>query len=177
MNAGAGGFAAALYRDPVWVMNVVPVEREPSTMGQKAGAKRKARRGLRADTDSDTSTDADTDTGTGTDTVTGTGTEEAAEGTAGGGKDAGGGEGADTGAGTGADRQSAKGLGRSSGIERGPEAAGREARRVAGGLLGIVYERGLIGTFHDWYCDILCIPHTHSGTVTSSVILIPLVVL
>ncbi|PON58015.1 hypothetical protein PanWU01x14_169460 [Parasponia andersonii] len=33
MNAYLGGFAAALIRDPVWVMNVVPVEAETNTLG------------------------------------------------------------------------------------------------------------------------------------------------
>ncbi|CAN1308577.1 Probable methyltransferase PMT15 [Linum perenne] len=33
MNAGLGGFAAAVVRDPVWVMNVVPVEAEVNTLG------------------------------------------------------------------------------------------------------------------------------------------------
>ncbi|CAI0470604.1 unnamed protein product [Linum tenue] len=33
MNAYLGGFAAALVRDPVWVMNVVPVESRVDTLG------------------------------------------------------------------------------------------------------------------------------------------------
>lgn len=33
MNAGLGGFAAALVDDPVWVMNVVPNEAETNTLG------------------------------------------------------------------------------------------------------------------------------------------------
>ncbi|XP_038709179.1 probable methyltransferase PMT15 [Tripterygium wilfordii] len=33
MNANLGGFAAALVDDPVWVMNVVPVEAEINTLG------------------------------------------------------------------------------------------------------------------------------------------------
>lgn len=33
MNAYLGGFAAALIEDPVWVMNVVPVEAEVNTLG------------------------------------------------------------------------------------------------------------------------------------------------
>lgn len=33
MNAGLGGFAAALLDDPVWVMNVVPVEAPVNTLG------------------------------------------------------------------------------------------------------------------------------------------------
>ncbi|KAL5727670.1 hypothetical protein ACHQM5_000839 [Ranunculus cassubicifolius] len=33
MNAGLGGFAAALYKDPLWVMNVVPVEAKVNTLG------------------------------------------------------------------------------------------------------------------------------------------------
>ncbi|XP_052183717.1 probable methyltransferase PMT15 [Diospyros lotus] len=33
MNAYLGGFAAALVEDPVWVMNVVPVEAEINTLG------------------------------------------------------------------------------------------------------------------------------------------------
>ncbi|KAL0397852.1 UNVERIFIED_CONTAM: putative methyltransferase PMT15 [Sesamum calycinum] len=33
MNAGLGGFAAALVNDPVWVMNVIPVEAEVNTLG------------------------------------------------------------------------------------------------------------------------------------------------
>lgn len=33
MNAYLGGFAAALINDPVWVMNVVPVEAELNTLG------------------------------------------------------------------------------------------------------------------------------------------------
>ena len=33
MNAYLGGFAAALVDDPVWVMNVVPVEAESNTLG------------------------------------------------------------------------------------------------------------------------------------------------
>lgn len=33
MNAYLGGFAAALASDPVWVMNVVPVEVQPNTLG------------------------------------------------------------------------------------------------------------------------------------------------
>ncbi|GER31294.1 S-adenosyl-L-methionine-dependentmethyltransferases superfamily protein, partial [Striga asiatica] len=33
MNAGLGGFAAALVDDPVWVMNVVPVEATVNTLG------------------------------------------------------------------------------------------------------------------------------------------------
>lgn len=33
MNAYLGGFAAALIDDPVWVMNVVPVEAEINTLG------------------------------------------------------------------------------------------------------------------------------------------------
>ncbi|KAL8500106.1 hypothetical protein ACS0TY_019922 [Phlomoides rotata] len=33
MNAGLGGFAAALVDDPVWVMNVVPVEARVNTLG------------------------------------------------------------------------------------------------------------------------------------------------
>lgn len=33
MNAYLGGFAAALVQDPVWVMNVVPVEAKVNTLG------------------------------------------------------------------------------------------------------------------------------------------------
>ncbi|XP_009343539.3 probable methyltransferase PMT15 [Pyrus x bretschneideri] len=33
MNAYLGGFAAALVHDPVWVMNIVPVEAEVNTLG------------------------------------------------------------------------------------------------------------------------------------------------
>jgi len=33
MNSYLGGFAAALVNDPVWVMNVVPVEAEINTLG------------------------------------------------------------------------------------------------------------------------------------------------
>ncbi|XAR65875.1 hypothetical protein NMG60_11011867 [Bertholletia excelsa] len=33
MNAKLGGFAAALIKDPVWVMNVVPVEAKVNTLG------------------------------------------------------------------------------------------------------------------------------------------------
>jgi hypothetical protein len=33
MNAYLGGFAAAMIDDPVWVMNVVPVEAEINTLG------------------------------------------------------------------------------------------------------------------------------------------------
>lgn len=33
MNAYLGGFAAALVGDPVWVMNVVPVEAKVNTLG------------------------------------------------------------------------------------------------------------------------------------------------
>lgn len=33
MNAELGGFAAALAEDPLWVMNVVPVEAEINTLG------------------------------------------------------------------------------------------------------------------------------------------------
>ena len=33
MNAYLGGFAAALFEDPVWVMNVVPVEAKINTLG------------------------------------------------------------------------------------------------------------------------------------------------
>lgn len=33
MNANLGGFAAALIDDPVWVMNVVPVETKINTLG------------------------------------------------------------------------------------------------------------------------------------------------
>lgn len=33
MNAYLGGFAAALVEDPVWVMNVVPVEAKINTLG------------------------------------------------------------------------------------------------------------------------------------------------
>lgn len=33
MNADMGGFAAALVQDPVWVMNVVPVEAKVNTLG------------------------------------------------------------------------------------------------------------------------------------------------
>lgn len=33
MNAHFGGFAAALVDDPVWVMNVVPVEAKVNTLG------------------------------------------------------------------------------------------------------------------------------------------------
>lgn len=33
MNANLGGFAAALVNDPVWVMNVVPVESKANTLG------------------------------------------------------------------------------------------------------------------------------------------------
>lgn len=33
MNANLGGFAAALVHDPVWVMNVVPVEAKVNTLG------------------------------------------------------------------------------------------------------------------------------------------------
>lgn len=33
MNSHLGGFAAALIKDPVWVMNVVPVEAQVDTLG------------------------------------------------------------------------------------------------------------------------------------------------
>lgn len=33
MNAYLGGFAAALVKDPVWVMNVVPAEAKINTLG------------------------------------------------------------------------------------------------------------------------------------------------
>lgn len=33
MNAYLGGFAAALIDDPVWVMNVVPVQAKVNTLG------------------------------------------------------------------------------------------------------------------------------------------------
>ncbi|KAH9316886.1 hypothetical protein KI387_018655 [Taxus chinensis] len=33
MNAGLGGFAAALVNDPVWVMNVVPLDAKQNTLG------------------------------------------------------------------------------------------------------------------------------------------------
>jgi len=33
MNANLGGFAAALVNDPLWVMNVVPVEAKVNTLG------------------------------------------------------------------------------------------------------------------------------------------------
>jgi hypothetical protein len=33
MNAGLGGFAAALANDPVWVMNVVPSDAKQNTLG------------------------------------------------------------------------------------------------------------------------------------------------
>lgn len=33
MNSYLGGFAAALVDDPVWVMNIVPVEAEINTLG------------------------------------------------------------------------------------------------------------------------------------------------
>lgn len=33
MNAYLGGFAAALIKDPLWVMNVVPVEANVNTLG------------------------------------------------------------------------------------------------------------------------------------------------
>ncbi|KFK37159.1 hypothetical protein AALP_AA4G221000 [Arabis alpina] len=33
MNAGIGGFAAALIKYPMWVMNVVPFDRKPNTLG------------------------------------------------------------------------------------------------------------------------------------------------
>ncbi|GFY84250.1 S-adenosyl-L-methionine-dependent methyltransferases superfamily protein [Actinidia rufa] len=33
MNANLGGFAAALVKDPVWVMNVVPAEAKVNTLG------------------------------------------------------------------------------------------------------------------------------------------------
>lgn len=33
MNSYLGGFAAALIKDPVWVMNVVPVEAQIDTLG------------------------------------------------------------------------------------------------------------------------------------------------
>lgn len=33
MNAHLGGFASALFDDPVWVMNVVPVEASVNTLG------------------------------------------------------------------------------------------------------------------------------------------------
>jgi hypothetical protein len=33
MNAYLGGFAAAMIDEPVWVMNVVPVESEINTLG------------------------------------------------------------------------------------------------------------------------------------------------
>uniref|UniRef100_A0A1J3E4J6 Methyltransferase n=1 Tax=Noccaea caerulescens TaxID=107243 RepID=A0A1J3E4J6_NOCCA len=33
MNAGLGGFAAALIKYPMWVMNVVPFDLEPNTLG------------------------------------------------------------------------------------------------------------------------------------------------
>jgi len=119
MNRGVGGFAAALYRDPVWVMNVIPVERQPPASIRKSGPRKKAMRGLRA--------------GAGA----GTGSEAGVE------------EREGTGAGAGAE---AEGGGRFR-EERSSGLAGNEARRAAGGFLGVVYERGLLGTFHDWYCD------------------------
>lgn len=33
MNAGLGGFAAALVKDPVWVMNVMPSDAKDNTLG------------------------------------------------------------------------------------------------------------------------------------------------
>lgn len=33
MNAGLGGFAAALVNDPVWVMNVMPSDAKDNTLG------------------------------------------------------------------------------------------------------------------------------------------------
>ncbi|CAA7050439.1 unnamed protein product [Microthlaspi erraticum] len=33
MNAGLGGFAAALFKYPMWVMNVVPFDLKPNTLG------------------------------------------------------------------------------------------------------------------------------------------------
>jgi hypothetical protein len=33
MNAGLGGFAAALAQDKVWVMNVVPYDAKDNTLG------------------------------------------------------------------------------------------------------------------------------------------------
>jgi len=33
MNAGLGGFAAALVKEPVWVMNVMPAEAKVDTLG------------------------------------------------------------------------------------------------------------------------------------------------
>jgi len=33
MNAFLGGFAANLVNDPVWVMNIVPVEAKVNTLG------------------------------------------------------------------------------------------------------------------------------------------------
>jgi hypothetical protein len=33
MNAGLGGFAAALVKEPVWVMNVMPPEAKVDTLG------------------------------------------------------------------------------------------------------------------------------------------------
>ena len=33
MNANLGGFAAALVKDPVWVMNVVPADAKVNTLG------------------------------------------------------------------------------------------------------------------------------------------------
>lgn len=33
MNAHLGGFAAALIKEPLWVMNVVPVEANVNTLG------------------------------------------------------------------------------------------------------------------------------------------------
>lgn len=33
MNAHLGGFAAALFKDPVWVMNMVPVEAKVNILG------------------------------------------------------------------------------------------------------------------------------------------------
>lgn len=33
MNARLGGFAAAIVGDPVWVMNVVPIQAKPDTLG------------------------------------------------------------------------------------------------------------------------------------------------
>lgn len=33
MNAGMGGFAAALVKDPVWVMNVMPSDAKDNTLG------------------------------------------------------------------------------------------------------------------------------------------------
>jgi hypothetical protein len=33
MNANLGGFASVLIKDPVWVMNVVPVQANVNTLG------------------------------------------------------------------------------------------------------------------------------------------------